>query len=67
VAHDNTVLRHRCKDRLPWRFQSPRNDDPGNKHFFQRQRDSGAILLAFKLSSHGWQALNISRPFAKLL
>ena len=19
----------RCKDRLPWRFQSPRNDDPG--------------------------------------
>jgi len=47
---------YRCKGRLPWRFRSPRNDDPGKKHLFQRQRDSGAIVLAFKLSIHGWQA-----------
>ena len=27
------------KDCLPWRFRSPRNDDPGKKCLFQRQRD----------------------------
>jgi len=40
--------------------------DPGRKKIFQQQRDPGAILLAFKLSTVGCQA-HISQQFMEVL
>jgi len=55
VAHNDAVLRHFVVC-LPRRFRLPRKD-PGKKNPWQRDRDSGAILLAFKLSTASCQAL----------
>ena len=38
-------------------FRSPRKENPGENNLFQQQRDSGAILLAFDLSTVSCQAL----------